>query len=150
LKRRVSREDLQLDPHAIWNAFVNLLAHAEYEELNELQRAPHLAFWYETEVQNGGHLQFFENRPASLIAPTLSALQVLGAESYVPILDKAAGRWRSRLRQKSSTPEAYVEAALSGEFQDLDGAYYDAQPPMTQLLENYLNLKQDEFILIED
>ena len=65
------------------------------------------------------------------------------------ILSTAASRWGSRPRPKSGTAEVYVSRALGGEFDDLDRAYYDAQPPMTQLLENYLDLRRDEFVLLE-
>jgi hypothetical protein len=128
---------------------VDLLACSTYEELNDVQRAPHLAFWYESEVQNGGHLQFFENRPADHIEPTLDALRALKAEMYVPILTEATERWRSRQREKSDTAQAFISAALAREFDDLDLVYYDTQPPVTKLLENYLGLNPTEFVVIE-
>src|SRR5260370_34171286 len=89
LRRRISSAAAELDPHAVWNAFVDLLANSTLAELTDIQRHPHLVFWYESEVQNGGHLQFFENRPEELIEPTLTASRVLGAEAYLPILNDA-------------------------------------------------------------
>jgi hypothetical protein len=59
---KVSRKRLHDDPAAIWNEFVHLLAMSKDSELTEIQRVAHLVFWYEHEVQNGGHLQYFENR----------------------------------------------------------------------------------------
>jgi hypothetical protein len=52
---------------------------SSFAELSNVQRASHLASWYESEVQNGGHLQFFENRPAELIEPTMEAQVAVGA-----------------------------------------------------------------------
>jgi hypothetical protein len=149
LIRRVSRVDADVDPHAVWNAFVDLLACSTYEELNAVQRVPHLAFCYESEVQNGGHLQFFENHPPEIVGPTIAALRVLDTESFIPILVEAVYRWRSQEREKLETVEDFVSAGLTREFEDLDLAYYDVQPTMIQLLTNYLNLKQDDFVVLE-
>jgi hypothetical protein len=41
---------------------VNLPSSEDYANLSEERRPAHLVFWYESEVQNGGHLQCFENR----------------------------------------------------------------------------------------
>jgi len=149
LRRRISSSAAKLDPHAVWNAFVDLLANSTLVELTDIQRHPHLVFWYESEVQNGGHLQFFENRPEELIEPTLTALRVLGAEAYLPILNDATLRWRSQPREKLETVEEYASTGLHGEFEDLDRAFYDAEPPLTQLLENYLDDNVSEFVLVE-
>jgi Domain of unknown function (DUF4375) len=60
--RKLSKSDVDAEPYCVWNAFVDLLAMEAYQDLTPEQRAAHLVFWYEHEVQNGGHLQFFENR----------------------------------------------------------------------------------------
>jgi hypothetical protein len=85
-----------------------------------------LAFGYEGDVQNGGHLQFFENLTPELIEPTIDALRTVGAEVYIPILLDAVGRWRSLPRENLETVEAFVLAGLTREFEDLDRAYYES------------------------
>jgi hypothetical protein len=149
LKRRISREEIDLDPYAVWNAFVDFLACSKYKELTEVQQAAHLAFGYEGDVQNGGHLQFFENPRPELIGPTINALRTVDAEIYLPIFLEAVRRWRSRPRERLETVEAFVLAGRTREFEDLDIAYYEAQPPMTQVLEKYLRLKQNDFVILE-
>jgi hypothetical protein len=42
--------------------------------LSAEQRPAHLVFWYESEVQNGGHFQYFENRGTEHLAATIEAL----------------------------------------------------------------------------
>jgi hypothetical protein len=54
----VTKAALRENDHADWNAFIQLLALTDYDELAPQQRAAHLVFWYESEVQNGGHLQY--------------------------------------------------------------------------------------------
>jgi hypothetical protein len=149
LKRRISRKEIDLDPNAVWNAFVDFLVCSKYEEPTEVQQAAHLAFGYEGDVQNGGHLQFFENLHPELIGPTISALRTVGAEIYLPILLEAVRRWKSQPRGKLETVEEFVMAGLTREFEDLDRAYYEMQPPMIQVLEKYLSLNQSDFIILE-
>jgi hypothetical protein len=150
MKRRVTREDLQRDQYAVWNAYVDLIADSKhYEAMNEIQRVAQLAFRYESEVQNGGHLQFFENEPAAVIEPTLASLGAIGAEVYAPILSEAISRRRSKQGKTLESIEDYIAEALEDEFADLDEAYYMAQPPMIELLENYLNKWQDEFVVVD-
>jgi hypothetical protein len=149
MRRTITKAEVQRDPYAVWNAFVGLLALSSYQELDDVQGPAHLAFWYESEVQNGGHLQSFENRPSELTEPTLAALRILQADRYVPILSEAIRRWRSRPREKFETAEAFVSAGIDGEFDDLDKAYYSSEATMIKLLENYLYARQNAFLIIE-
>ena len=44
---------IRREPHAIWNAFVDIAGNAPYEELTPVQQVAWLAFQYDAEVQNG-------------------------------------------------------------------------------------------------
>ena len=99
MKPLVSRSLTEQDPNLVWNRFIGLLASSDIDELDANQRPAHLAFWYESEVQNGGHLQFFENRPVSLIDETIVALKSLGTAQHANVLKEAAELWRSHLRE---------------------------------------------------
>lgn len=70
ITRKLSRAMLSQKPYEVWNAFVDLLAMENYTDLDEVQRAAHLCFWYDSEVQNGGHLQYFANRGIMLLNMT--------------------------------------------------------------------------------
>jgi len=50
LKRRISSYAAELDPYAVWNAFVDLLANSTFGELNDTQRPAYFVFCYESEV----------------------------------------------------------------------------------------------------
>jgi hypothetical protein len=52
----------------------------------------------------------------------------------------------SRSRRKAATVDEYVAASLDGEFDDLDRAYYDAQPPITDFLEAWLAANPTAFV----
>lgn len=146
--REVTRMARDSDPGAVWNAFVDLIAVEKYADLNDVQRPAHLAFWYESELLNGGHLQYFENWGLEPLEEKLLALGALGADAQAVILKEAADRWRSQARSPIETPEVYSETAMLGEFDDLDDRFYKCRPEITELLEVYLRKNQSAFVLI--
>ncbi len=56
IRRVVTQQMLKKNPSEKWNQFVNLLAVENYDDLTDIQRIAHLCFWYDSEVENGGHL----------------------------------------------------------------------------------------------
>ncbi len=128
IRRKLDRRLLVERPRLEWNAFVHLLAMTRYEELDEVQRVAHLCFWYDAEVQNGGHLQYFENRGTTLVGATLGALTNLGAEGQRDILEGAVGVLGLKPRERLETVEDYVAAARTGEFAEFDAACHTCRP----------------------
>jgi hypothetical protein len=147
--RRVSRHQLGDDPYIVWNEYVSLLAHADLQDLTEVQRAAYLVFWYEQEVQNGGHLQYFENRGTAESSETISALGRLGATCQADVLSRAAARYSGKPRPKIESVDEYIDVALEGEFDDLDQAFHACQSSLVEALEKYLAGNQREFVLME-
>lgn len=62
ITRSLTKQEVEAEPFRVWNAYVDLLAMEKYGALSREQRPAFLVFWYESEVQNGGHFQYFENR----------------------------------------------------------------------------------------
>lgn len=112
-----------------------------------MQKVAHLAFWYDSEVQNGGHLQCFENRGSSFVPETLEALKVLGAHCQRGILVRATVIYNSKPRLNFETVDEYVAEALEGEFEEFDDEYYSCQPEMTDLLERYFKRYRASFVV---
>jgi hypothetical protein len=79
MRRTLRREDAERDPDLVWNEFIEFLAMSDLDQLDSIQRAAALAFSYDSEVQNGGHLQFFANRPTELIPEAIGALRHIDA-----------------------------------------------------------------------
>jgi hypothetical protein len=152
IRRLLKRSDLEAAPYAAWNAFVNILAMESPDTLTETQRHAHFTFWYDSELRNGGHLQYFENRDiqsldgAPAFGAALCALEAIGAAAQGEVLSRAVERWNQRQRHRIKTVEEYVATALQGEFDDLDNAYYECRPEITELLRLYLDSHFDEFI----
>lgn len=147
-RRKVSRRELKDEPYLVWNAYVDLLAMSEYEELTPRQRVAYLAFWYDSEVQNGGHLQYFENRGVALVDETLDALSALGADNQRQILRQAYDIRHKSPDDPIATAEEFAARSLDGDFDELDHRYYEANPSITDSLKAYLETHQDDFVVI--
>jgi len=146
--RSLTKQEVEAEPFRVWNAFVNLLAMEDYEQLSSEQRSAQLIFWYDSEVQNGGHLQFFENRGTKHLAETIKALGLLDATSQQQILREAGELWLSRSRPRIQTAQEFCDTALEGEFDALDSRFYKSTPTLTQRLEAYLASHQELFVSV--
>jgi Domain of unknown function (DUF4375) len=146
--RRITKREVDEHPYQVWNAFVDLLAMEKYNELAPQQRPAHLVFWYESEVQNGGHLQYFENRGTKYLNETIEALGVLGGSCHQKILQEAADLFLSRERPRIQTTEAYSAVALEGEFEGLNLRFGACSPSLFECLKAHLALHQSSFVVV--
>ncbi len=141
MKRSVKQARVKSEPFLIWNAFVDLLAVEEYGRLSPIQQVAHLVFWYDSEVQNGGHGQYFENRGTEIIPETIDALTNLGLSCQAEILSRAAAAL------SASGCEVAWEYALTDSFiEELDAAFYDCSPTVMEALERHLLMHTAEYV----
>lgn len=128
MREKLSRKEVEAAPHLVWNAFVGLAIDSDYEELTPVQRVAHLAMWYDSEVQNGGHLQYFENHGTEHLQETLAALSTVGAHCQRGVLAEAGHQRLSRQRAPIRSVEEYVGRAHEGEYGEYDRRYYECEP----------------------
>jgi len=146
MKRTLSQADVTSQPHLVWNAFVDLLAMEDFDDLSAVQRPAHLVFWYDSEVQNGGHLQYFLNPAGGHVAEAIEALTELRLPQQAAILSRAVARWREKPRTQPADTEEYSAEALSEEFADCDADFHACSPTVLAALERYLASHMDDFI----
>jgi hypothetical protein len=127
---------------------VDLLAMENYQELSPVQRPAHLVFWYESEVQNGGHFQFFENRGTEQLVATIDALGLLGATCQQQVLREAGELWLGRSRPQIQKAQEFCDAALEGEFRTLDSRFHACSPTLQECLEVYLGGHRSSFVRV--
>ncbi|MBD0384714.1 DMP19 family protein [Paenibacillus sedimenti] len=144
--RRISKDLLIESPYEEWNAFIDLIAMEEYEDLNQIQRIAHLCFWYDSEVQNGGHIQYFENKGTEKVNETINALKSLGASKQADILGEAYRQYSLKIRKTINTVLGFVMASREGEYERFDNQYYDCEPNVTELLEKYFVANKEHFV----
>ena len=150
MRRSLNRSAVNRASHLVWNAFIDLLAMENYEDLGPIQRVAHLAFWYDSEVRNGGHYQYFENPAGKRRHEAIEALLALGLHCQAAVLRQATVFWDSEDRKPPVSVDEFAENALEGEFAELDSTYYACSPTITDRLEAYLAEHQDEFVVIDE
>ncbi len=146
--KTLTKRAVEGNPCLVWDAFVELVALTKYQDLAKEQRPAHLIFWYDSEVYNGGHLQYFGNRRMQHLAETIEALRIMGAECQRQILNDAAELFLSRQRSSILTVENFSAAALEGEFSEFDSRIYACAPSLYEHLQKHLALHQSWFVTI--
>jgi hypothetical protein len=146
--KTLTKREVEEAPYLIWNAFIELVALTKYQDLAEEQRPAHLVFMYDSEVYNGGHLQYFGNRRMQHLGETIEALRIMGAECQRLVLNDAAKLFLSRQRSPILTVEDFSTTAQEGEFSEFDSRIYACAPSLHELLQKYLALHQSWFVTI--
>ncbi|MBN1545507.1 MAG: DUF4375 domain-containing protein [Syntrophaceae bacterium] len=143
--RKVSRKAYQEFKGERWNAMNHLLAMSRLEELTPIQRKAHLAYWYESEVRNGGHWQYFCNKAAHDQNEVIEALHEIGAKKQAEILTQALARLPEDIH-RPETVEEFIAGYDEVEMTDLDFALDECSKKIMDYLEDYLDRYESEFI----
>ena len=148
VRREVDLATARAEPLAVWNAFVDLIATEEFEALSPVQQGAHLLFWYESEVEHGGHRQFFVNGGTVHVHETVAALRECGLGCQADILRQAADVWLSSERTFLETGEEAASEPLDDGFAEHDAAFHECDPDIIQALESHLEQHQDEYVAL--
>jgi hypothetical protein len=141
VKRTVEAGAAGREPHLIWNAFIDLIAIEDYGDLSPIQRKAHLVFWYESEVQNGGHGQYFENQGRLRLRETMSALVEMGLSCQAQVLARAADAF-----DRADAEADWADVLPSGLPEELDEAFHSCTPDVTKALQEHLAAHQTEYV----
>jgi hypothetical protein len=133
----------------VWNAFVALVSSDPSEPFTREQSAAALVFWYESEVKNGGHHQYFSNRGLSEAMDAIEALQELNAPRHALVLSSALASIRGSASLVPISVTEYVATAQEDPFGQFDRAFHEASPPLRVAMEAYLALHLSAFVALE-
>lgn len=150
VKRKLSKQIIEQEPYLVWNSFIDILAMEPEHNLSDIQKVAQRTWWYDSEVQNGGHLQYFENSSEKDYRTVIESLIAIGAKDHVDILIKASEQYLRKKRRSIKTVLQFVKKAKEGEFDHYDFRYYEVKPDMNHYLEEYLNTYQNDFIEFEE
>jgi hypothetical protein len=123
----------------------DLLALSDLEDLTPVQRRAHLAYWYMSEVYNGGHWQYFCNKADYDHDEVVDSLRAIGATAQAEILERALVKLPEDMRLPE-TAEEFIEGYDESDLEDLDTAFYDCETTIEDRLETYLDDHESEFI----
>jgi len=144
----ISSKQLETEPWLLWNAFISGIS-CDPKELAAEQRAAALVFGYDSEVQNGGHLQYFENRGTTHLEETIAALGELGAYGQQSVLKEAAEAFLSSPHKRVAGPEEYLAAALEDQFGAFDVCFHACSPSLQVILERLLDKHRSNFVRLD-
>jgi len=115
----------------IWNKFIEDVCFLELSTLNEIQKNAVLCFWYDCEVNNGGHCAYFSTYPHSKFhsEDLFEALKIVGN-------NKIANNFMEALQN-----------GIDDEYEKVDNSYYQFDPSLMDYLEKYV-LKNEKEIFI--
>ena len=160
VRRRLHRSDAERQPELVWNAFVDLIVEEDFGVLSPTQAVAHLAFFYDAEVQNGGHAQYFHNVGLPIAHDTVTALRSLGLDCQAAVLRKALGDAESSsATQRGDTFDVrallrwlnpFRRTERTYHLEPHDEAYHRCSPTITAALHEYLTGHVDEFLQYVD
>jgi|GEM_PF-719708 len=136
--RDLGCEDGLSEDFKLWNRFVSYLSSTEFNSFATERESLALVFWYESEVQNGGHLQYFENWGVKHAEAAVVALEAIGCSEHALILKEAIGRYGETDGEPIRSKSEYVEAALQGDLDESDKRFHEAKQGLIDTLERYL------------
>ncbi|MBI4995889.1 MAG: DUF4375 domain-containing protein [Rhodocyclales bacterium] len=144
----ITKSELDADPSARLWALVFYLA-----EHPSAQRDPRfqpfwLAYMYDAEVKNGGHLQYFHNQGVTSVQETLAALRTIGANGHAALLEDSWRKAEADPVFRVSSLAEYSELARDRSFESEDSAYYKLSQDVLSLLEAYYEPMLHEYISV--
>lgn len=112
-----------------WNKMIDLWSD------NELNDPIKDVITYDAEVQNGGHLQFFENCQDEMEALIISLKKQLPEEMYNNL--KQAYELHKEKKLNIETVDDYVNEAQLGDFDKFDKFYYNNEKKINKIMQEY-------------
>ena len=120
----ITAAELQADPSArLWALVSHLAEHPESQKHPELLHF-WLAYSYDAQVFNGGHLQYFHNCGTERVLETLAALHAIGAHNHAALLADCWSQVKREPVSRVASLEEYASLAMERSFTVEDNAYY--------------------------
>lgn len=114
------------------------------ERFTEPQRYVWAIQWYCSEVENGGHDQFFCNSTGIVWQLALEGLREIGCQQFEEILHEAAQRLGGS--PSFDREERWQEIQRhNAEFDDLDDEFYSSDSALERALSNYIQSNKEAF-----
>src|SRR6266446_587366 len=143
--KKVSRRDFAEFAGVRWNAMIELCGLSKIDSLSPIQRAAHLAYWYMSEVYNGGHFQYFVNQSVLNHSEVISALRAVGATEQASVLAKAVRAPAIRSIRFPQTAQAYLRAEQEADLSEFDKAFGRCSRKIETCLQDFLDKHESEF-----
>lgn len=116
-KARLSRSAIEASADPKWavvGAVYDFLARTPYRDLSPPQRTAQLALFYDNEINNGGHLQYFHNVGVERAGELIEALDAIGAAGQRRLFERALALARANPVEQAGLARGLFRAGLRG------------------------------------
>lgn len=125
----------------------------DLEPFSDAQRKMLALLWYDSEVCNGGHDQFFSNSTGIVWKDAIECMRMIGAVKYAENFQKAIDMFGgavpfNRDERNDVLDKLYEEDGFD-DFNQIDMFYYEEEN-MNQLMNDYVKLHASDFVVKGD
>jgi hypothetical protein len=120
---KLSEEDIR------WNRFIEEICFKEISTLSPIQKNAVLSFWYDSEMNSGGHSGYFDCYPETQPHELLTALDAIGALAMADNFKDA------------------LQTGEADDYETADNAFYSFEPSLTDVLMKYVERYKDDIFL---
>jgi hypothetical protein len=117
---KLSEEDIR------WNRFIEEICFMDINKLSPIQRTAVLSFWYDSEMNSGGHCGYFDCYPETQPDELITALNTIGASAI-------AGNFKDAL-----------QTGEIDNYEKSDNAFYSFEPSLADILMKYVELHKED------
>lgn len=125
----------------------------DLKSFTEAQRRFLALFWYDSEVCNGGHDQFFSNSTGIVWKDAIECMQMIGASEYADNFQKAVDMFGGKVPFDRAERNAMLDILCEDEnfddFHEIDSFYYKEEN-INQLMNEYAKNHASEFVVNGD
>ena len=123
----------------------------DLEQFTDAQRKIFALKWYEAEVCNGGHDQFFFNSTGIVWKDAIEGMYMIGADdlahNFQKAIDKFEGNVPFEREQRWDILEQINEDGEVEAFDEIDEFYYKKDEKMEKLMNEYVKEHPSEFVV---
>ena len=120
---------------------------------SDAQRKILALFWYDSEVCNGGHDQFFSNSTGIVWKDAYEAMRMIGANLYADNFQKAIDMFGGEVPfdrdERNDVLDKLYEDEIFDDFNEIDMFYY-GEENINQLMNEYVKAHASEFVIKGD
>ena len=122
---------------------------------SDAQRKLLALFWYDSEVCNGGHDQFFFNSTGIVWKDAIEGMRMIGADQYADNFQKAVDMFGGSIPfdrgERIAAMDKLSENEEFDDFEEIDTFYYDDEcMDIEQLMNDYVKLHAADFVVKGD
>ena len=119
---------------------------ADMAPFTAAQRGVFAVMWYDAEVGNGGHEQFFDNSTGIVWEDALAGFRLIGAEKCAAILERVIAKCGGSIPFSREERSGILEKLDEDIFGEDDDDYYEVNDEIRGLVEEYAKSHPQEFV----